>query len=242
MSAFPEQANKLKKILNLDRTPVGVKFLKNEQSLKNNNYDRKTKSRYCQALMRAGNGEKVVLDSSNIACAAAGAAFGLRPLHPKLASGEAYFKVGQVASPEVGKNIMEGMTRLQAEEYQYVMLSPLETIEYEPDIVVLVASMENIMWLAFASIYETGERLQFNSALIEATCVDSTIIPFVTKKINFSPGCLGCREATDIKSSEGIIGIPYEKINSLVKNLEKLNEKAIPQMQSKTAFNRFTQK
>ncbi|WP_394219847.1 DUF169 domain-containing protein [Thermoanaerobacter kivui] len=70
----------MKEILGLEREPVGVKFLKEKekQNLKDN-YDDVTKTRYCKALMRVGNGEKVMVTSENISCPASAAAFGLKP-------------------------------------------------------------------------------------------------------------------------------------------------------------------
>lgn len=44
--------------------------------------------RYCQALMRARQGESVLLDDSGIACPAAAGAFGFRPLPTGLQTGK----------------------------------------------------------------------------------------------------------------------------------------------------------
>ncbi|MBC7323939.1 MAG: DUF169 domain-containing protein, partial [Moorella sp. (in: Bacteria)] len=42
------------------------------------------KLRYCQALMKARRGEKVLLTPENLSCPAAAAAFGFRPLPEKI--------------------------------------------------------------------------------------------------------------------------------------------------------------
>ena len=43
----------------MEREITGVKFIKEEDANRlNNEYDNTTKTRYCQALMRAGKGEK----------------------------------------------------------------------------------------------------------------------------------------------------------------------------------------
>jgi uncharacterized protein (DUF169 family) len=76
-----EMAAGLKNILNLEREPVGVKFLKeNDRRSLKDTYDGETKTRYCQALMRAGNGKKIMVTGENISCPASAAAFGLKPL------------------------------------------------------------------------------------------------------------------------------------------------------------------
>lgn len=61
---------------------------------------------------------------------------------------------------------MEGMTRLNSGEYNAVILSPLGEMEVEPDVVVIESKPEHLMWLSLAFIYETGERLHYDSAVL----------------------------------------------------------------------------
>jgi len=196
--------------------------------------------RYCQALMIAGKGEKIVITADNIACPASAAAFGLKPLPEMLSSGQMLYNTGLFATPEAGAKAMDGMTRLSQGEYIAVILSPLEKMEVEPDVVVIELKSENLMWLSLASIYETGERLQFNSAVFQATCVDSTVIPFISGKLNSTLGCYSCREATDVAEEENLIGIPYQDISSIIDNLEKLSAKPMKRARAKEAFHSFS--
>lgn len=241
MKNLIEMSAKLKNILNLEREPVGVKFIKDsDKAIFKNDYDGNTKTRYCQALMRAGNGESIMITSENISCPASAAAFGLKPLPEILSSGKMLLNMGLFETLEAGKKAMEGMTRLNYGDYSAVILSPLDKMEIEPDVVVIESTPEHLMWLSLASIYETGERLHFDSALFQATCVDSTVIPFVTQKLNSTLGCYGCREATNIKDEENLIGIPYSKLSDILKNLEQLAEKPMKKARSKDAFNSFS--
>jgi uncharacterized protein (DUF169 family) len=58
--------------------------------------------RYCQALMRARRGEHVVLDGEGIACPAAAAAFGFRPLPEGLKNGRGLMGYGITKEEETG--------------------------------------------------------------------------------------------------------------------------------------------
>ncbi|GAU79914.1 DUF169 domain-containing protein [Fusibacter sp. 3D3] len=233
--------NTIKDILILERKPVGVKFVKeNDLSKLKDRYDSSTKMRYCQALMRAGKGEKIMITSDNIACPASAAAFGLKPLPEMLSSGQMLYNMGLFATLEAGAKAMSGMTRLGQGEYTAVVLSPLETMEVQPDVVVIESKPEHLMWLSLASIYETGERLEFNSAIFQATCVDSTVIPFTSGKLNSTLGCYGCREATDVTDGENLIGIPYGELSSITANLEKLSSKPMKRARAKEAFHSFS--
>lgn len=241
MNKLIDMAAKLKSILNLKREPVGVKFIKkiDKNSIKDS-YDGVTKTRYCQALMRAGNGEKILVTAENISCPASAAAFGLKPLPEMLQTGQMLHNMGLFESLEAGKKAMDGMTRLEQGKYQAVLLSPLSNIEIEPDVVVIESEPEHLMWTALAYIFKTGERLTFSSAIFQATCVDSTVIPFVKDTINSTLGCYGCRDATNIEDSECLIGIPYSKVEEVVENLGKLSEKAMKKARAKDAYHSFS--
>lgn len=241
MNKMIEVNTKIKDILNVEREPVGVKFIKEDDLSKlKDQYDSSTKMRYCQALMRAGKGEKIMITADNIACPASAAAFGLKPLPEMLSSGQMLYNMGLFATPEAGAKAMSGMTRLAQGEYSAVILSPLETMEVEPDVVVIESKPEHLMWLSLASIYETGERLEFNSAIFQATCVDSTVIPFTSGKLNSTLGCYGCREATDVAEEENLIGIPYGELSSITNNLEKLSARPMKRARAKEAFHSFS--
>ncbi|HZK43143.1 MAG TPA: DUF169 domain-containing protein [Syntrophomonadaceae bacterium] len=233
-------AELLKDMISLEREPVGVKFFKPGEKLPEGQYENQRKMRYCQALMEASWGNNIILSLDNTACAAAYAAFGFRELHPKLASGEAHFNVGTFGSEEAAKKDMVEMPRLPLGEYNHVVLAPLATIaDFVPDVVVIEAEMEQLMWIGLAYVYETGERMQFTTSVVQATCVDATVVPFLSNKINATLGCTGSREASDIKPTEGVIGIPFTQLETVVRNLNQLSEKVIPKNRSKLVYERY---
>jgi len=191
--------------------------------------------------MRAGKGEKIMITADNINCPASAAAFGFKPLPEKLSSGQMLYNMELFATPEASQKAMDSMTRLEQNEIHGIILYPLqEDMEIKPDVMIIKSLPEHLMWIALASIYKTGERLKFDSAIFQATCVDSTIIPFVTDEINSTLGCFGCRDATDIEDKESLMGIPYNMLDEIYNNLRALSEKAIPRARGKQAYNSFS--
>lgn len=75
IASYGEQ---LKTLIGLSSSAVGVRFLTDGAPA--NGARLLKQHRYCQALMRARRGESVLLNGSGIACPAAAAAFGFRPL------------------------------------------------------------------------------------------------------------------------------------------------------------------
>ncbi|HPU30610.1 MAG TPA: DUF169 domain-containing protein [Syntrophorhabdaceae bacterium] len=223
-------------ILGLTTSPVGVRFLRGDAAYPDGAEVLK-QYRYCQALMKARHGESVILDSEGIACPAAASAFGFRNLPDGLKSGKGLVGFGIVSDEAVGKRMFEVMPHLESSEIKAIYLYPLEKAMFIPDVVVVEDEIEKLMWIALAYIHTTdGERIVSSTAILQATCVDSTIIPYLNQKLNLSYGCYGCRDATDITASETVLGFPLVMLEKIVEHLIFHSKKAIPVSRGKHAL------
>ena len=229
-----EAASVMKEILSLTYEPIAVKFLTEKAQLVG--FEMPSDRRYCQILMGAREGMNLLLTVDNISCPAAAWALGFKEPPLKLSSGEMPAGMGIFGSPAAAKNTLDSMPRLEMGKYQMVACCPLGQTPFEPDIVVIESAVEHLMWVALAQVFETGGRLEFSTAILQATCVDGTIIPFLTQNIHASLGCYGCREATNMAESECVIGFPIKDLDNIVTSLERLNEKAIPRVRGKAIY------
>lgn len=220
--------------LGLESYPVAVKFFREEGALEG--YDAAGRYRYCQALMLARRGKKLWLGASNIVCPAAAAAFGLKPLPNALISGEMLLNLGLFGTKSAAAETMARMPRLPQGEFKWVALSPMDRADFWPDVLVFEGKPEPLMWVALASIFDSGGRLTFSTGVFQATCVDSTVVPFLTGRPNATLGCYGCRDATDIQDHECLLGVPGKDIEKVGASLENLAEKAMPRARGKTAY------
>jgi uncharacterized protein (DUF169 family) len=230
-----ELGARMKAILGLSTSPVGVRFLTTKDAVEGAKVlDR---HRYCQALMRARHGEEVVLDAKGISCPAAARAFGFRPLPEPLSTGKGLVGFGIVSEEKVAEEMFEKMPYLEMGAIQQMHLFPLEKADQLPDLVVVEDEVEKLMWIILSYMHARGgERVQSTTAVLQATCVDSTVIPYLESRLNFSFGCYGCRDATDMASGEAVLGFPASSIPDIVKHLEFLNRKALPHSRGKHAF------
>ena len=244
MSSIAIAANRLKKILGLETEPVAVFLL--PPGPVNPAFDAFGKAaghRYCQLLMRARHGESLRLDPAELACPAAAAAFGFRPLPEGLATGKGLVGFGIVAEPATGKAMFDGMTRLPSGSLEGIAVCPLGAAPVSPDVVVVEGPPEPLMWLALADLnLAGGQRRRGDTAVLQATCVDATVIPHVEQRLNFSLGCYGCREATDMGANETILGFPGAALTGLVAELEHLNAKAVGRSRAKAVLNHLKEK
>jgi uncharacterized protein (DUF169 family) len=229
----------LKEILGLRWSPVAVKLVKSDESINEVPPMSPRKLRYCQLLMEAKRGKSATLSSENIACPAAAAALGLMPLPEKISSGKMLKTLGLFESEEAAAKTMAQMSRMRLGEVKAIAAAPLENATFIPDVVIIEDKPEKIMWINLAAIHENGGRLSFSSAVFQACCVDVTVIPYLTKNVNVSLGCYGCRDATDIADDECLVGIPMEKMDGIITSLKALAQKAMHDARNKGVYNQF---
>ncbi len=238
-----EKAESMKKYLGLTSSPVGVSFIFSKDYPTPSSGRQLNGYRYCQALMEARRGNHVILDKEGISCPAAAAAFGFKPLPPGLQSGKGLTGFGITKGENTGKTMFEEMTVLEQGELKELYLFPLESAVVVPDVVVVEDEVEKLMWIALARLNaQAGRRIESSTAVLQATCVDATLIPFVEKRFNLSFGCYGCRDATDIGTNETVLGFPFEQFEEIVSFIEYLDEKAIPNSRGKNAFTLLQEK
>ena len=231
-----ETARDLKKTLGLESYPVGVKFIWQDNEMPAEAI-KLSGHRYCQALMKARRGEKVILDAQGIACPAAAAAFGFKPLPEGLKTGKGLIGFGITREEITGKTMFEGMDTLTQGKLKALFLYPLEQADVEPDVVVMEDETEKLMWVALAYLNVTGgQRVDSSTAILQATCVDATILPYNKQKLNLSYGCYGCRDATDIGGNETVLGFPFKFFEAIAEYVEYLAHKAIPNSRGKNAL------
>jgi len=238
MRASQQYAAILKDTVGLTSLPVGVTFLASagNDGLVGNDY------RLCQAVMEARKGKRVVLHKENISCPAAAAALGLKPLPKQLQDGTMLCGYGIFKTKDAAIRVMETMPRLKPEQYAAVEVKPLEDCDGIPDVVVLEDEVEKLMWVALAYLNEEGGRLDFSTSILQAACVDSVVLPFLSGRINMSFGCYGCRDATDAASSEALLGFPGDKLPMVTENLTFLKSQAIDRSRAKKVFQAFAQR
>ncbi len=240
-SKWQQAQEHMQQSLGLKTAPVAV-FLEKEAAWGSDfsGWQRLEKHRYCQALMRARNGGRVVLEPDELSCPAAACAFGFRPLPEALESGKGLVGFGIVGEPDTGARMFADMPRLEQGMLARLGLCPLAAAPKTPDVVVVEACVERLMWLLLANLRAgEGVRRRGNTAVLQATCVDATIVPFLEDRLNFSYGCYGCREATDMGEEEAVLGFPGRELKGIMRNLEGLAEKAIPNSRAKKAYQRL---
>jgi len=231
-------SEKVESILGLDSPLIAVKIVRSGEEIPKIPSPEK-KSRYCQLLMLARRGKTLKLTAEDLTCPAARSALGFAPLPERIASGEMLVSLGLFMTKEAGAKTMSMIPRIKLGETKAVVAGPLGKFEFKPDVVVVEGFPEQIMWLCLARSFREGGRLSFNSSIFQCCCVDVTVVPYLSGDINISPGCYGCREATDTPAEHMFMGIPARLMLEISDSLEQLSKKAMKAVREKRVYRSY---
>ncbi len=234
MTKCAEMSEVLVNALGLKSDPVAITLIKKGDPFPDNYVQPEKPVRHCQAIMEARHGRSLIVPSNKQACPVGASSLGLVPLPEKVASGEFHFGLGLYESPKEAKITVEQRPTLEEGSIAAVALSPLSKAKIRPDVVVVTGTPEQVYWLLpAATTFSLGGRITVNMATIQASCADSTVIPYLTGNVNISLGCFGCRKTTDIAPEQMLVGIPMPRLPGMVEAVKKMAIGAIPKSRAK---------
>jgi uncharacterized protein (DUF169 family) len=235
MVDYAECSRKMVEIIGLKNEPVAVTLIKKGQPLPAGYDEPEKRIRHCQSIMRARKGECLLVPADKHACPVGASALGLLPIPDKVASGHFHYGMGLYDSEEAARHTMEVRPKLEPDSLAATLVCPLSKVTNNPDVIIVTGTPEQIFWLLpAAATYDNGGRVTIETAPVQGSCADSTIMPYLTGMPNLSLGCLGCRKYTDIASEDMLLGFPAGMLDRTVVILEKMNEKAIPTCREKS--------
>jgi uncharacterized protein (DUF169 family)/NAD-dependent dihydropyrimidine dehydrogenase PreA subunit len=229
---FAEWATTLKDILRLRWEPVAISLIPAGDPLPDVPIPAE-RLRYCQSLMAARRGRRLMLPANRHACPDGTSILGLTAMPAKLASGELYILFHKLDSIEAAQRMVHERPHLKPRTIDATVVTPLADAAAEPQVVAVFAQPEQIMWLCMSASYYTGHRFDFHASGYNAQCVETTLIPYTTGEPNISFGCYGCRASSDIGDDLMFMGIPVDLMPTVVRGLTELGKKAIPQSRAK---------
>ena len=234
MSICGDESRILMEALGLKYEPVAISLIKKGGALPEG-YSRPEKPlRHCQAIMRARKGESLVVKADRQACPVGASSLGLTPVPEKVASGEFHYNMGMYGEQDAARATMEKRPTLEAGSVEATAVAPLSKAKLKPDVVVVTGTPEQMFWLIpAASTFSIGGRVTVDMAAVQASCADSTVLPYLTGNVNISLGCFGCRKTTDIAPEEMLVGIPGSKMKEIVAAVAKMKEGPIPKSREK---------
>lgn len=232
LEEYQEWAETLKNILGLRWDPVAISLIKTGDPLPDVPVPTE-RLRFCQSLMAARRGRSFMMPANRHACPDGTNILGLTEIPEKLASGDLYVLFHKLDSKEAAQQMVKERPSLEPYSTAATVTTPLNQAACPVDVVAVVAEPEQVMWLCMSAAYYTGHRWDFHASGYNAQCVETTLIPYQSGQPNISFGCYGCRASSDVGDNLMFMGIPVSLMPTVVKGLNELSKKAIPQSRAK---------
>lgn len=207
-------ADKLRHALGLGESPIAAKIVRERpDQLKQIRY----KATVCMMMQNARRGKSFYCSGSNILCGGRdNLGIGKLPLSrlkDLVLSREKMFesRVAARKALDPGKTFTLDIGR-------YLLLAPLETFNTVPDVVIITGVPAQISRILYIDAFDTGE---FNVEFTEPLCTGVIAAPITTGRIGLSFMDVACRILGKFRAEEMVIGIPYERLGKLVKNIDR---------------------
>ena len=208
------------KKFNFERPPVGLKFL----AARPQGMEQLDKTMALCEMMREAQqrGTPFYMDKDNEDCAGA-MIMGMIAPSPHAGGGELGVKWGIYEEARVNERLVANAPRVPPGNINYIVFAPLDTIDFEPDLLFLVATVSQAEIVLRAMSYSTGE-LWTSAATSGGACAYLFAYPYLSGKVNYiTTGLtLGLKGRKVYPEGLLLFSIPYDRIPTITRNLEKM--------------------
>ncbi|WP_142415608.1 DUF169 domain-containing protein [Hathewaya massiliensis] len=218
MKKTPAELDELfKRVLDLNREIVGIKFLHDEaQYNEANALDIKGKIRYCVLVKSASLGHALKIRGENCSCQGASRTLGFIKPNKRYSSGLTYMDFQFYESMSISYKTVQEIESIQHCPIG-IMAKPLYMYkESTPDVVIVVTKAYNAMRISQGYTYKFGLKKNFTFAGNQALCFESTTIPYKNSDMNISMLCAGTRHYASWNDEELCLGIYYNKFQDIL--------------------------
>ena len=162
LARYSELSERLKAVLKLENSPVGVKLIKVGEKLPSIAEPENLIS-YCASVARARKGETILLGKDKHVCKLGAANLGLIAVPEMIASGKAH--AGKIfKSTDAASKTISQIPRIGEETVQATLVFPLEKAPMDPDVIIFNVRPINGLWIALSLNYAAGGRISSSFA------------------------------------------------------------------------------
>jgi len=203
-----------------DIPPVGVKFMVQRpdtvERLQGN-------MALCEMLSKAQKGDAFFADAQNHTCGAGLYVLGQADITAPFASGNFGAGLKIFEAPRSAGRLYHYIPKIESGVANYIAFCPLDRLEFDPDLLILLASTSQTEILLRAMSYRTGSMWvsKFSAAI---GCAWTYSYPFLTGKLNYFVTGLGHGMKRRKLFPEGrqIISIPFDLLPSMIQTLQEM--------------------
>jgi uncharacterized protein (DUF169 family) len=200
--------------------PVGVKFSVRPPDMVARTNE---KLAFCEMLKKAQQGHVFFAGPENHACEAGLYVLGQADAPEPFISGEFGAGLQIYEAPRSAGRLYHHIPKIGRGVVHYVAFSPLEKLNFDPDILILLADTDQTEILLRAMSYRTGQMWisRFTPAI---GCAWIYIYPYLSGELNYTISGLGhgMRRRELFPRGRQIIAIPFDILPSMLQTLQKM--------------------
>ena len=218
---------KLKKYLTLETLPLGIQLLKEIEQVPE--YSKRPKKdlgyhlSLCQAMaISRRNSESFSMFKEDMWCFEPVIGLGFEKAPKYFLDGNNRYP-GTARTIEAGKNWAKNFPHFEYGKYHGIAFSPLKTINFKPDMMLLYCNPAQITQIMIAVNWIDGNDVLCRVSG-HAGCVYAIVPTLQNKQFQITVPCLGDRKRAMAQNYEIIFSFPTELANDLIMALENLEK------------------
>lgn len=183
---------------------------------RNGSYDR-------HFTLKAQKGEPFYSSPQDHTCSAGTYVLGQKEVEPQYISGEFGAGLGVFRDNRAASRLYHYIPKIERHVVNYVAFSPFDKMPFDPDVLILLAKIDQAEILLRAMSYNNGQMWlsKYSSAI---GCAWLFVYPYLTGEINFIPTGLGFGMRRRKLFPEGLIfiSIPFDRLPSMLETLREM--------------------
>jgi uncharacterized protein (DUF169 family) len=203
-----------------DVQPVGVKFSVKRPDTVERLGEKMT---LCEMLKRAQEGDAFYADIENHTCEAGLYVLGQADAPEPFISGEYGAGLKLFEAPRSASRLYLGLPRIGKDVVSYVAFSPLDKLPFDPDLLIILANINQAEILLRAMSYKTGQMWQ-SKCTAAIGCAWIYIYPYLTGELNYIVTGLGhgMKRRKLFPEGQQLISIPFDRLSSMLQALQDM--------------------
>ena len=231
MKEWLELGKELRRYINPETFPVGIKILKDKGEIPNGTRtplkDLKVKMAHCQAQAICRKyGWTIAMTKEDLGCAISGHTYGWEPVDQEDAL-NFFIRMNYASDTAVALNIFQSFRTLKPNQCEAVVYSPLEWTKIEPDVILIYLNPAQLMRCLHGSIQRTGQPITSSFSGRAASCSEGVLGAFLDQSPKVVIPGNGDRVWATAQDHEMAYTVPASHLKSLDVGLSKTHEKGI---------------
>ena len=200
--------------------PVGVKFMVKRPDKIERLTDRMA---LCEMLKKAQEGNVFYADKENHTCDAGTYVLGQTDAPEPFISGQFGAGLQIYDEPRAASRPYSYLPRIKENVTHYVLFSPLNTLSFDPDVLIILAKTNQSEILLRAMSYRTG-KMWSSKTTAAIGCAWLYIYPYLTGELNYTTAGFGhgMKRRNLFPEGHQLISIPFDLLPSILQTLQEM--------------------